>query len=236
MSNMEHYAVWYEIKISHDYYPDNFVPLELLPTNETRIYMLRNNILLRKNREGYWSLLKPAGEKPEEKEAGLSFEIRITSPDFYYVTGRDVRATETSYTLSDPQYPSAWKIFTIQPLETEEEVLRQINWKIPTVEMYFEYICIPKYSQVDLHLKMIDDKNEFQIKGPEKVDLAGDKEVLRFVTKDPIPLRNTYKYKMQLWEVRDSGERLMSDNIPCPNPSERSIYSPNDTITTYYYF
>lgn len=234
---MEKYTVGYKIRISHDYYSDSSVPLTLSPTIETKAILLKNNMHFKRIGTGEWVLLCLKGDKLKLNRSFLTFEVRITEAVFYYVTGREVNTNDETFTISDPEHPMSWKILRIHITEeTENDYPIDIHWQIPTVEMFFEFICIPKYHPIDLGLKMDVDKNTFHFIEPENISLPGEGYGILFRSKEPIPLRNIYKHKIRLWEVRDSGERLISDNIPCPNPSERSVFNPNDTITTYYYF
>lgn len=219
----ERYQIWCDITITHDYYPPQKVPIELSPDRDTKVYLLRNKILFKKIEPNHWGLLKQMKENSEINPYGLSFHIKARNSDFHHVT----------LLPFDARNPALFQSFHIPD---EKENKGQIRWHIPATEKYFEYICIPQYYTGDSVLRLRENKNLFEIEGPDKVHLPDAGEVFRFVSKKQIPLRQIYPYKVQLWEIRDSGERLISDRIPCPQPSSRSLFYPNDTITTYYYF
>ena len=58
----------------------------------------------------------------------------------------------------------------------------------------------------------------------------------RFVTAEKIKLRQNSGIKMQLWETREMGERLISSAIPCPQLSQPSPFSPKDMLTHIRYY
>jgi len=236
MSYKEQYEVWFDLKITHDYYSNSHVPLTFTPTDETRILLLKNRLFLKNIASNHWVILRITGEVTETENKELAFEIRSTDNDFYYVTGKEEQKDELPYTLEDPQYPGIWKIMKIKPEKGETGMANQILHIIPSVEKYFEFICIPKFHSGDISLRMTEDKNRFQIEEPEIISMPDKTNAIRFVSKDKIPLKKIYKYKVRLWEIRESGERLISDSIPCPSPSNISVFHSNDTITSYYYF
>jgi len=233
----EKYEVWFDISISHAYFGMGLAPLTLSPTDNTRIFLSKSRILFKQIESNRWVLLRIKEEMANTDDPDLSFNISINSDEFYYVTAKNITEINPSFSLSDSQYPRIWKTIKLtDPLGNKEKTSEQILLQIPTVEKYLEYICIPKFHPGNINLKMNEDKNNFQIHPPKKVSLPDNVEVIRFVSKDKIPLKKIYTDKVRLWEVRDSGERLISEVIPYPNPSNISIFQPNDTITTYYYF
>ncbi len=60
--------------------------------------------------------------------------------------------------------------------------------------------------------------------------------VRRITTREKVALSERPEYRFQLWEVRESGERLLEGNVGLPRPDESSLSRSADTIATYFYY
>lgn len=71
---------------------------------------------------------------------------------------------------------------------------------------------------------------------PEDVQLWNNNHVQRVISTRPLTISYPRPLKMRLWEIRNGGERLLSDTVPLPACDSPSPLSPKDTITTYFYY
>lgn len=236
MSRTESYKVCMQIEVSHDFYTQNPVPLHLVPAQSTSKQLENARIIFKCLSAGRWVLLRPAGKYRDMDKMDLHFEARVMSSRFYYVTGSINQVEDALYTFSEPGIPGIWKLLKLHPEAIRTEDFSHIKWHIPGVEKFVEYICIPRYNTGDIHLKLTEDKGRLQFKEPEKTVLPDGSRGVRFISKEKILLRKDNTYKMKLWEIRNSGERLLSEVLPFPDPESMSFIRPGDTITSYYYF
>lgn len=61
-------------------------------------------------------------------------------------------------------------------------------------------------------------------------------EAYQFRTAEPVALNVNNSYRIKLWEIRKTGNRLLTDTLSFPRYDEISPINPEDTITTYFYY
>jgi len=238
MKNMIQYEIWTSIEIIHEYYVNHNMPLLVTPDIETRLLFAKYNIIFRKQLTNQWILLRPADDLlPDKEKTIFRFELQIRSEEFYYSTDDYSVEPNGFFTMIEPDKPNVWKIMEI-PYHTDiKEKNRSITLHIHSKQKYLEYILIPKYTQIkNIKLKLTEERGRIEFEGPETVILFGKTQVFRFVSKEAHMLRNTNDYMIRLWEIRSSGDKLLTQFIPYPRVGDISIIQPKNAITTYYYF
>lgn len=237
MKGMIEYEIWCTFEIRHEFYTDDRVPLVLLPDQQTRLLLAKYNIILRQQMKNQWVMLKPKDESlfSNKEDLVLRFELQVTSEAFYYSTREYEPKANDIFRVGDTSKPGIWRTLEMPFRENTDEEHKHIVLALQSKQMYFEFLFIPKYTAAkDIRLR--EEKGLLQFGEPKEQILFDETMVYQFVSTEPVSLRKNYKYKVQLWEVRNSGERLLSGCIPCPDPGNQSVLRPQDTITTYFYF
>jgi len=238
MKGMIQYEIWITIEIGHEYYANNNVPLLVTPDIETRLLFAKYNIIFRKQRGNQWVLLKPSDDVLMDKEELVfRFELQISSEEFYYSTGDYIMKPDSLFVLKETHKPNVWKVMEIPYSEAINEEDRHISLQLESKRKYLEYLFIPKYTLTkDLSLKLEEERGRIEFERPKVVTLFEETNVIRFISREQVSLKKSNDYKIRLWEVRPTGEKLLSEYIPYPKAEDISVIQPQDSITTYYYF
>lgn len=232
MSRNEQYRKYASIAFSHESYPEGGIPVSLFPTHETQIYLRREEMIFRPFSPDKWILLT-SGENPEKRT--LHFDIRIKDTDFHYYTS-DIQDENTTLSLYKSLTPGIWRTLEIRFPDPGDENNQDIHLHIKGNEKYFEYLLIPQYNTLETRLKLTETTGSIPFEDLGQIILPDRTTAIRFRSKEKIPLKNFYSFKTTLWEIRNSGDRLLSENIPPPSVTNISVFSPADTITSYFYF
>lgn len=232
------YEEWVSIELSHEYYDGTPCPALLVPDAATVRRLQHNGILLRKRYATQCSLIA-GGDSGEinltDEDVYLQFEIRTSDERFHYVS--QSCEEDASFSIVDSGVCGVWRTITLNPLVLAGMMSKQLKVRINAPEKHIEYLCIPKYNKPDLNLRMSDDSNSlFLTNPPEQVSLPGIPTAWKFVTKEKVRLKQHSEVKTTLWEIRDHGERVIGNAIPFPRPEQFSPLSPNDTITSFFYY
>jgi len=232
------YEEWLSIGLNHEYYDEGACPAMLVPDAATVRWLQRNGILLRK-RHASQCLLLAEGDSGEisltDEEVHLQFEIRTADERFYYVS--QSCEENAAFSIAGSEICGVWKTVVLDPLSLAEMQSKRLTINIKSQEKHIEYLCIPKYNKPDLSLRMSDDNDCLGlINPPEQVTLPGIPVVWKFVTKEKVKLRQNSEVKTKLWEIRDHGERVIGNAIPFPRPQQFSPLSPEDTVTSFFYY
>jgi len=238
MKGMIQYEIWVTIEIGHEYYANNSVPLLATPDIETRLLFAKYNIIFRKQQTNQWVLLKPSDDAfTDKEELVFRFELQISSEEFYYSTEEYTMKPDSLFILKETHKPNVWKVMEIPYRTDMNEQDRHISLQLASKRKYLEYLFIPKYTLAkDLHLKLTEERGRIEFESPEVITLFEETNVIRFISRKLVPLKRTNDYKIRLWEIRPTGEKLLSEYIPSPRVEDISVIQPQDTITTYYYF
>lgn len=231
MNRSEKYTCRLNIEIVHEYYVNTLPPVILTPTAETVALLKKQNILFRNTANGSCAFLIESGFSFDDGYK-LRIELRPSDHKFYYVS-QSVSVHEF-INVYDSDLPNVWKIMEIDTEKINSDNINDLKINIETFEKYYEYICIPKYCNDDIKVKLTDEKTEIKT---EKISLPGIQSAFRFITKDKIKLsQNNTVIKMHLWETKEYGDRLISSAVPNPLHTEISVIDPKNTLTTYFYF
>ncbi len=231
---------WITIKIAHDYFltDKNYINLE--PESNTNLILQRLGILIKKEDNCNWKLLKKAdGEMEYDPKLleTLKFNLKINDPDFFYYTNPEVIVDNEILQIKNSDKKGIWKQLEIHTKSASLKKEHFINVNIKSISKFFEFIIIPKPDSENQVMKLTEDKNAL-IFNPDEIDLfySDQKSVYRFVSSEKIYLRESYNYKISLWDVSQKAKKILFDAIPFPNSSAISVLNSDDTISSYIYF
>lgn len=238
MGRSECYKKWVTITILHEYYVRTSCPVNLEPLEEIKSIFKKHNILLIQQKVTQWCLFFE--NKLDLNDLLLNkykfiFGLYPQSEKFHYLSLKSTSIND-AFSLHDAPMSNAWRNVELNLQYIISNNLQKIDIQIASPEKYYEYICIPKYYNSDVKLKLKEEQNRIEFNEEKFQPITDIQDAIRFVSKEKIKLSDGNNLKMQLWEVRNSGERLISNFIPNPQPDELSLSNPQDTITTYFYF
>lgn len=228
------YTVWLTVAVKHPYYAGGRCGLELEPDPETASILSKSGVLFRKQTPSEWILIRPEGATIE---AGISlvFLLRNTSPGFYFFTG-DKATVSGNCACETVGKNGTWKQLTIPVTEQRLEAPEKLTIELETRAKFLEFIVVPRRRKEEPVLELREDRNRILFQPVKQVEFPSEERpVYRFVTTEPIALEEAQPYRIQLWEKRKSGENPLG-MIPLPKVSSISLFSKQDTITSYFYF
>lgn len=243
MAQNNSYGIWMTIAISHSYFDAGRCNLVLEPTPEAGLILQRSGILFRKQDAHTWILLQPVGEEAQRRtglffEEGqiLLFDIKPLSTDFYFYTQSEVKTTgDCSCT-----HLGRNGVFTQLAIPVSKDLVskrQQVDIAFEGKRKFWEFILIPKFNVHLTNIQLNENKNGLAFTCMEKVNLPGEPQpAWRFVSEQELQLKEKYHFQICLWDVQDTGRRLLCSHIPYPQPGSISIYSPENMITNYFYF
>lgn len=231
---------WITIKITHDYFLNDTNCLQLVPEPKTNLILNKLGILLQRENKCTWKLLKRAnGEITDDANLTkiLKFNLKATDPDFYYYSDPEVIADNPILKIKSSSKKGIWKKLEILATPDFLEKQHLVNVPIKSLSKFFEFIIIPQPDSEHHVMKLTEDKNDL-IFNPDEIDIfqSDQKSVYRFVSSEKIYLRESYNYKISLWEIHPNNKKILFDMIPFPNSSAISVLDSEDTISSYIYF
>lgn len=244
MSVLEKYDQWFSIHISHEYYRDGSCPISLVPDRNTKQFLLKAGVLTRKAKLNEWIFLIQSDtfsferlrELIEDGFKKMIFGLYPLSDEFYYVSGSDNRITGAEFSTQNSSVPGIWKNIEITCKETENTKLNDVEVKLLTISKFWEYILIPKYNLFSQNIQLEEQQDKIQFQKVEKIQLFDGSEAFRISTTQRIKLNRIYSYRIKLLEIKNGGEKVLSNMIPCPRPEDFSVSDPRNTLTVYFYF
>lgn len=235
---MTTFSIWFSILLSHAYYVKRPCPLSLIPSEQTERFFKRHALLFLHRDANKWLVLKdadcPAEEFSDADFPFLSLGLRPAEKEFYYVSGA-IRENSL-FTVTEPESPGDWKVLEINTDSLIREKAEEIRMEIEPVSKFQEYILIPKYQRTDTKIKLVEERDKIRFRETGKVLLPGISEAFRFVTEEEVKLVQGNDFKIQLWEIRENGERLISECVPAPAPDACSVLDPKNFLTSYFYY
>ncbi len=240
MSRIETYHHWLRLEIAHEYYTPGTIPLRLSPSEETNTFFAKSGILFRSASPMQWYILLPSGETAEKQLAlwadenpVMKFDLIPLSGEFFYISGLEEKEEE-NYSIRKSMQPGVWRQLQIPftLLNNQPEIKLTIQY----VKKLVEFILIPKYNHPDIQLQLSEEKGRVQFSEIEKIMLFDTTQAYRFRSTGTVDLSQNTSYKIKLWEVRKTGNRLLSDAVPLPRCNETSAINPENTISSYFYY
>lgn len=236
MSTQHTYRIWLKFVISHDYFEAEQCGVVLEPDQLTRNELQKAGILFKQQSPCSWVLIVENDIRLETDEQ-LSFQLKAAHPDFYYYTNEAVSDMEDCL-ISDYQKGGIWKILSLPLSEnrvqnTETET---ISIRLGNQQKRIEFLIFPSQSYLNDPLEIREQRGKVLFNPLEESTLPGtDKKLFRFVSSETLPLKKKSDYQFHLWELRKSGDNLLSRLPDFPLIQSLSPFSPKDTLTSYIY-
>ncbi|MFA8434715.1 MAG: hypothetical protein ACEPOZ_09385 [Marinifilaceae bacterium] len=123
--------------------------------------------------------------------------------------------------------------------QTEVSQCKEITIGFHALKVVWEFILIPRDSSVDQNLLLKDATGKMELETLEKFELTQGLMAYRGVSSSLIQLKECYDYRVQLWELKQTGKRLISSEIPLPRVGEFSIKATKENpqiVSKYFYF
>jgi hypothetical protein len=237
MNQQGSYRIWLKLVINHAYFDAQQCGLILEPNSITKRLLQKAGIIFKQQNSCTWILVAPDNEINLDSEINLSFQLKTKLADFYYYTDQKTMNTET-WSLVDYNKEGIWKLLTI-PV-TEERIAatnsETIEVKLNSPLKHIEFLVFPSQTYSMDPLEIREQRGKVSFDKREELTLPGtEKTLYRFVSSETIPLKHQSAYQFHLWELRNSGENLLSRLPDFPLVQSLSPFSPKDTITSYIY-
>jgi hypothetical protein len=208
------------------------------PTETTNVLQKKLKILFRKQDHYSWALLLQE-DYLDFSTDNYILEFDVICPDdlFYYYTNRKDNRKDEGWSM---EYIGSYgvygrfKLFLNRNLTQVETIQIKIAFK--SQSKYWEFILMPKYTNRSSGIKLTEDKNRIHFNPVEQISFPGEVNAFRIMTSDRIKMKERYEYKIRLWEIMNSGERILNNSISFPQPQSTSIFDRNNTITSYVYY
>jgi hypothetical protein len=240
MGTTASYSVWFTVQIAHEYYSGNKSGIELLPAAGTLKILQKEGIIMKCLSKDTWTFLWQKAvdtDTPVEIKDDLEFYMKPVDAGFYYFTDNENQEGK-GWQVKDPDSAGVWKMLTIGMDDKLPAAGTDFHITISSAKKCLEFIVIDKagtYSNDKLIVK--EDMGRLSFLGISKIKFPGEAlPVFRFVTKNPVTLKEIYDYHISLLKQKDTTEILLSSTMPLPKPSSISAISPKDTISSYFYF
>ncbi|WP_341902320.1 hypothetical protein [Fluviicola taffensis] len=236
MNRQGAYRIWLKLVIKHAYFDTQQCGLILEPDSITNRLLQKAGILLKQQNSCTW-ILVAEDEIKLDTEINLCFQLKTKQADFYYYTDQST-VDDKSWSLSDYNKSGIWKLLMIPVTDkrigaTDPETIEiQLNSALK----HIEFLVFPNQSYPMEPLEVREHRGKVLFDKREELPLPGtEKTVFRFVSSETLPLKQQSAYQFHLWELRNSGENLLSRLPDFPLVQSLSPFSPKDTITSYIY-
>ncbi|MDR3062331.1 MAG: hypothetical protein LBU57_09515 [Dysgonamonadaceae bacterium] len=241
------YQVWITITINHTYFNAGKCGIELSPTAPTIKLLRKAGILFRKQNAVTWLLIKCKEEsgRPdfpalvfEDGKSRLDFDLIALFPDFEYCTQWKKQLLRgAGWVLRNRRNACGGNKYLQIPVSTR--LLGEntnVGIEICSREVIWEFILIPKYTERQVRLELKEDTGRLIFTPVKEVEFPGEIKAFRCVSVSSVDMKETYNYRISLWERKEDGEILLSNNVPFPKSHALSLEKPKEMITSYFYF
>nr|WP_294860564.1 hypothetical protein [uncultured Fluviicola sp.] len=236
MNQQGAYRIWLKLVIKHEYFDAQQCGLTLEPDSITNRLLQKAGILLKQQNSCTW-ILVAEDEINLDPGTNLCFQLKTKQADFYYYTDQST-VDGKSWSLADHNKSGIWKLLTI-PL-TDKRIsasdAETIEIQLNSALKHIEFLVFPNQSYSMEPLEIREQRGKVAFDKREELTLPGtEKTVFRFVSSETVPMKQQSAYQFHLWELRNSGENLLSRLPDFPLVQSLSPFSPKDTITSYIY-
>ncbi|MNU51643.1 hypothetical protein D3C71_406370 [compost metagenome] len=236
MTTQNSYRIWLKLVIAHDYFDAEQCGVILEPDRITSYLLQKAGILFKQQTTCSWVLIaeNDVNLDPDDK---LSFQLKAKHPDFYYYTNQAASNTEDCVII-DYQKEGIWKKIALpvseDRLNNADTETVEIQLGIPEKQIEFLVFPSPTYPMEPLEIR--EQRGKVVFKNAEESTIPGtNQKIFRFVSAEALPLKYKSAYQFHLWELRKSGDNLLSRLPDFPLIQSLSPFSPKDTITSYIY-
>jgi hypothetical protein len=236
MSRQTTYRIWLKLVILHEYFEAEQCGLTLEPDGATKNLLQKNSMLFKQHNSRTWFIIGEENILPEEA-CQLNFHLKTSQSEFYYYTGES-DSSGADWSFTDYNREGIWKILAIPVTEERLKASEPetIEIRLKSQLKHLEFLVFPPQSYSMGPLEIREQREKVLFKEAEEVNLPGtEKKLYRFVSTQTLPLKQKSGYEFHLWELRKSGENLLSKLPDFPRVNVLSPFSPKDTITSYIY-
>ncbi len=236
MTNQNSYRIWLKFVVSHDYFDTEQCGVILEPDGMTNHLLQKAGIIFKQQTTCSWVLIaeNEVNLDPEDK---LSFQLKASHPDFYYYTNQAASGT-ADCSIIDYQKEGIWKKIALPVSESRlnSTDMETITIQLGIPEKQIEFLVFPSQLYQMEPLEIREQRGKVAFKNREESTIPGtDQKIYRFVSAEALPLKQKSAYQFHLWELRKSGDNLLSRLPDFPLIQSLSPFSPKDTITSYIY-
>lgn len=241
------YKEWITIQISHAFFiQEGLCGIELIPYPATDSLLKKANVLWRQKEPDTWLLIKTEAENEEVDQTTFMLEEGSCDLKFWL---KPQSATFGYYTRMEEMKDNCWEIIRNKEAPIVQYYLQisvdmqlickteEINIQIPTKEVYWAFILVPKHSNKSIDVELIEDNNKLKFTLPEKCEGESEKFAVKSTTVESIAMKEKYGYQISLWEKKNNGEKvLLYRQIPIPRIESLSSDGDKKLITSYVYY
>lgn len=236
MINQNAYRIWLKFVVSHDYFDTEQCGVVLEPDGITSHLLQKAGVIFKQQTACSWVLIAE-NEVNLDSEDKLSFQLKANHPDFYYYTNQAASGTEDC-SIIDYQKEGIWKKLMLPVTENRlnHTDMETITIQLGIPEKQIEFLVFPSQLYQMEPLEIREQRGKVAFKNREESTIPGtDQKIYRFVSAEALPLKQKSAYQFHLWELRKSGDNLLSRLPDFPLIQSLSPFSPKDTITSYIY-
>lgn len=230
------YRIWLKLVVFHEYFDKEQCGLILEPDTATKTVLNKAGLIFKQHDQRTWFVI---GEDQIllDEETHLNFYFKTTQKEFYYYTDQDA-ISQAGWSLNNYNKNGIWKTLTIPVSEARLKTpeTETIEIQLKSQLKHVEFLVFPSQSYSMGPLEIREQREKVLFKDAEELKLPGTEKILfRFVSSETLPLKQKSEYQFHLWELRKSGENLLSRLPDFPRVNVLSPFSPKDTITSYIY-
>lgn len=236
MNSQPSYLIWLKLVILHEYFDAQQCGLILEPNSITKRLLQKAGIIFKQQNSCTWILISEE-ENHLEPDDMLCFQLKTQQTDFYYYTDQTTVDNPT-WSLVDHNKGGIWKLLNIQ---LTDKRLAQTNSETIEIQLkssskHIEFLVFPSQTYPMDPLEIREQRGKISFDKREELTLPGtEKTLYRFVSSESLPIKQKSDYQFHLWELRKSGDNLLSRLPDFPLVQSLSPFSPKDTITSYIY-
>ena len=236
MNQQNSYRIWLKLVVKHAYFYEQQCGLILEPDAITQRLLHKAGIVFKQQNSCTWLLISQ-DEIYMDQDTDLCFRLKTRQTDFYYYTDQ-ATTDDADWSLTDYNKEGTWKLLNIRLTEqrlaaTDPETIEiQLNSPLK----HIEFLVFPNQSYSMEPLEIREQRGKVRFAKQEETTIPGtEKKVFRFVSSEALSLKMKSVYQFHLWELRKSGDNLLSRLPDFPLVQSLSPFSPKDTITSYIY-
>ena len=107
------------------------------------------------------------------------------------------------------------------------------------LKVFWEFVLIPRNYLANQILMLKEATGKMEFTSLEEFELMPGQWAYRGFSSRSVYLKECYEYRVQLWELKHTGKRLITAEVPLPQAGEFSIKASKENskiITKYFYF
>lgn len=256
---MEVIKLW-TLQIDHDYFQGGKVRrMDVQVSPEIRVLLMRRNLIWRRNSINEWCLSSFGDYSMDDMDV-LELELLVEEPLLHQVTDFNwslgMECYDVTVDVNDVQLVAKECMgkktrmrthscfmrlsLPLSKIINEKAYPRSLTLSFQAVSRYWEYIFVPRQSQMQKALRLEDAHHYVRFGACEAFELMGHK-TQKIRSLDKIPLRESYHQDVDLvlWEILSVNdvpkERILLRALPTPDLSLQLNIAPETIWRIIYY-